>query len=482
MYKKFESVHFVGIGGIGMSGIAEVLNNLGYEVHGSDLRETETTRRLRELGINIKIGHIADNLTNANVVVTSSAVSTDNPEVEAARKLSIPVIPRAEMLAELARLKYAILVAGAHGKTTTTSLIASVLGDGAFDPTVVIGGKLKGIGSNAKLGQGEFLVAEADESDGSFLKLSPTIAIVTNIDREHMDYFKSIDEVKKAFLSFINKVPFYGLCILNGDNEYMKELMPKVERRFITYGLNEGLDLVAKNIRSNGFNALFDAELNGKLLGTFEVPLAGEHNISNSIAAVAVANELGMKVEDIQKALKNFSGVHRRLEMKGLVNGIDVIDDYGHHPTEIMATLKAVKEAMHENPEPRTQNSEQRQQTTDDGERTTEKGRLVVLFQPHRYSRTRDLLEEFIDSFGDADKVLLMDIYPAGEKPLPGVNSDLLYRGIKETKVDVEYIDDREQVQGCLDKELKSGDILLTLGAGDVWKEGEEFIRIKNSE
>lgn len=465
-----------------MSGIAEVLNNLGYEVHGSDLRDSETTRRLRELGIDIKTGHNANNLTNADVVVTSSAVSPDNPEVEAARKLSIPVIPRAEMLAELARLKYAILVAGAHGKTTTTSLIASILGEGEFDPTVVIGGKLKGIGSNAKLGQGEFLVAEADESDGSFLKLSPTIAIVTNIDREHMDYFKNIDEIKKAFLSFINKVPFYGLCILNGDNEYMKELMPEVGRRFITYGLSEGLDLVAKNIRSNGFNAVFDVELNEKLMGTFEVPLAGEHNISNCIAAVAVANELGMKVEDIQKALKNFSGVQRRFEMKGSVKGIDVIDDYGHHPAEIIATLKAVKEAMHQNTELRTKNKELRTKTTDDGQRTTDNGRLIVLFQPHRYTRTRDLLGEFIDAFGDADKVLLMDIYPAGEKPLPGVNSELLYRGITETKVDVEYIDDREQIQSCLEMELKSGDILLTLGAGDVWKEGEEFIRNQNSE
>ncbi len=477
MYKKFESVHFVGIGGIGMSGIAEVLNNLGYKVHGSDLRDTETTRRLRELGINIKTGHHADNLTNADVVVTSSAVSPDNPEVEAARKLSIPVIPRAEMLAELARLKYAILVAGAHGKTTTTSLIASVLGEGAIDPTVVIGGKLKGIGSNARLGQGEFLVAEADESDGSFLKLSPTIAVVTNIDREHMDYFKNIDEIKKAFLSFINKVPFYGLCILNGDNEHMKELMPDVQRRFITYGVSEGLDLVAKNIRSNGFNTMFDAELNKKMLGTFEVPLAGEHNISNCIAAVAVANELGMKVVDIQKALKNFSGVQRRLEMKGSVSGINVIDDYGHHPAEIMATLKAVKEAMNTNEERRATNDERR--TTNDERRTTDNGRLVVLFQPHRYSRTRDLLGEFIDAFEYADKVLLMDIYPAGEKPLPGVNADLLYRGMNDTHVNVEYINDRAQVQSCLEMELKSGDILLTLGAGDVWKEGEEFLRAK---
>ncbi|UCH82204.1 MAG: UDP-N-acetylmuramate--L-alanine ligase [Nitrospiraceae bacterium] len=481
MYKKFESVHFVGIGGIGMSGIAEVLYNLGYTVHGSDLRDTETTRRLRELGIIIKTGHSADNLTNADVVVISSAVSPDNPEVEEARRLSIPVIPRAEMLAELARLKYAILVAGAHGKTTTTSLIASVLGEGAFDPTVVIGGKLKGIGSNAKLGRGEFLVAEADESDGSFLKLSPTIAIVTNIDREHMDYFKSIDEIKNAFLSFINKVPFYGLCILNGDNQYMKELLPKVRRRFITYGLGDGLDLVAKNIRCNDFNAVFDAELNGTLMGTFEVPLAGEHNISNCIAAVAVANELGMKCDDIKKALKNFSGVQRRLEMKGTVKDIGVIDDYGHHPAEIMATLKAVKEAMLQSAEHQTQNTDLRTKITDDGQRTTGQGRLVVLFQPHRYTRTRDLLGEFIDAFGYADKVLLMDIYSAGEKPLPGVNSELLYRGMKEINVNVEYIEDRDQVQNCLEMELKRGDILLTLGAGDVWREGEEFIQARKA-
>jgi UDP-N-acetylmuramate--alanine ligase len=480
MYKKFESVHFVGIGGIGMSGIAEVLNNLGYTVHGSDLRDTETTRRLRELGINIKIGHNAGNLTNADVVVTSSAVSIDNPEVEAARKLSIPVIPRAEMLAELARLKYAILVAGAHGKTTTTSLIASVLGDGDFDPTVVIGGKLKGIGSNAKLGQGEFLVAEADESDGSFLKLSPTIAIVTNIDREHMDYFKNIDEIKNAFLSFVNKVPFYGLCILNGDNGYIKELMPRVRRRTITYGLNEGLDLVAKNIRSRGYSSMFDAELNGKLIGTFEAPLAGRHNISNCIAAVAVAGELGMKVEDIQRALKNFSGVQRRLEMKGSVNDIDVIDDYGHHPAEIMATLRAVKEAMLQSSGALPAGRQVRSQESGiEGQKPEQ--RLVVLFQPHRYTRTRDLLGEFIDAFGDADKILLMDIYSAGEKPLPGVNSELLYRGIKETKLDVEYIEDRDQVQDCLDMELRGGDTLLTLGAGDVWKEGEEFIKIQGS-
>jgi UDP-N-acetylmuramate--alanine ligase len=314
MYKRFAKVHFVGIGGVGMSGIAEVLKNLGYEVDGSDLKESDTTKRLAGLGISISIGHKTKNVKDADVVVISSAVSPDNPEVKAARKRAIPVIPRAEMLAEIARLKYGVLVAGAHGKTTTTSLIASVLGEGDYDPTVVIGGKLKGIDSNAKLGQGEFLVAEADESDGSFLKLSPTIAVVTNIDREHMDYFKNIDEIKGAFLSFINKVPFYGLAVLCGDNEYIKGLLPKVQRRFFTYGLSEGLDLVAKDISTEGLISSFEAELNGKSLGRFEVPLAGEHNICNSLAAIAVAIDLDMKTDDIRRALSGFSGVQRRFE------------------------------------------------------------------------------------------------------------------------------------------------------------------------
>jgi len=360
MYKRFEKIHFVGIGGVGMSGIAEVLYNLGYKVTGSDMKESETTRRLRGQGINIDIGHKQENVKDADVVVISSAVSPYNPEVEAARKLSIPVIPRAEMLAELARLKYAILVAGAHGKTTTTSLVASVLGEGKFDPTVVIGGKLKGMGSNARLGQGEFLVAEADESDGSFLKLSPTIAVVTNIDREHLDFFKNIDEIKNAFLLFMNKIPFYGLSILYGDNEHIKELLPKMQRRFITYGLSDNLDLVAKNIKTDGLSTTFEAVLNSKSIGTFEVPLFGVHNVCNCLAAIAVANELEMNMDDIRKALQNFSGVQRRFEIKGMVSGIKIIDDYGHHPAEIMATLRAAKEAMIISTEVRSRKSEVR--------------------------------------------------------------------------------------------------------------------------
>ena len=443
-----------------MSGIAEVLRNLGYEVDGSDLRESETTKRLRELGINISIGHSEENIKYTDVVVISSAVAPDNPEVLAARKMSIPVIPRAEMLAELARLKYGVLIAGAHGKTTTTSLIASVLGDCDLDPTVVIGGKLKGIGSNARLGEGEFLIAEADESDGSFLKLSPTIAVVTNIDREHLDFFKDIETIKDAFRSFINKVPFYGLAILCGDNEYIKDLLPDIRRRFITYGLGEGLDLVAKDVRTEGMKSEFEAVLNGRSLGRFEMPLAGSHNVSNALATIAVANELKMDIENIREALRNFSGVHRRFELKGAVAGISVIDDYGHHPSEIMATLKAVKEVL---------------RSGDAGD----DGRLVVLFQPHRYTRTRDLLGEFIDSFTDADKVVLMDIYPAGEKPLPGVDSELLYRGIRDTGKDIEYIKERNYITGYLDTELRANDILLTLGAGDVWRIGEEFLKMK---
>ncbi|RJR19256.1 MAG: UDP-N-acetylmuramate--L-alanine ligase [Nitrospiraceae bacterium] len=481
MYKRFEKVHFVGIGGVGMSGIAEVLHNLGYEVEGSDLKGSETTKRLAAMGISINIGHREENVKKADVVVISSAVNSSNPEVEAARKLKIPVIPRAEMLAELARLKYGVLVAGAHGKTTTTSLVASLLGEGKLDPTVVVGGKLKGIGSNAKLGWGEFLVAEADESDGSFLKLSPTIAVVTNIDREHMDYFKSIEEIKAAFLSFVNKVPFYGLSILCGDNEHIKELMPKIQRRFITYGLGDGMDLTARGIRTEGLSSIFEAVLNGRSLGSFKVPLIGRHNVSNCLAAIAVANELKVSMDIIRGALGKFSGVQRRFELKGTADGINVVDDYGHHPAEIMATLKAAKEAIIQNTEQRTQNTESAPHSplSKGGQRGGIGGRLVVLFQPHRYTRTRDLLNEFIDAFTEADKVILMDIYPAGEKPLPGVHSELLCKGIKDTGKDIDYIADRGAILDYLDSDLKEADTLLTLGAGDVWKLGEEFLENK---
>ncbi|MBI4838897.1 MAG: UDP-N-acetylmuramate--L-alanine ligase [Nitrospirae bacterium] len=458
MWKKFETVHFVGIGGIGMSGIAEVLKNLGYEVRGSDVKESENIRRLRSLGLDIAIGHKAENVSGAHVVVVSSAVSQDNPEVVSAKKQSIPVIPRAEMLAEVARLKQSVLIAGAHGKTTTTSLIASVLAAGGLDPTVVIGGKLKGIGSNAKLGQGEFLVAEADESDGSFLKLSPTIAVVTNIDKEHMDFFKNMDELKSAFLSFINKVPFYGVSILCSDNEYIREILPGVQRSCRTYGINEQADFTGRNIKMEGLRAKFEAVFRGVSLGSCTVPLPGLHSICNSLAAIAVASELGLEMNKVRESLENFSGVQRRFEFKGEASGIRVFDDYGHHPTEIMATLRAAKGAISQTP-----NS----------------GRLVVLFQPHRYTRTRDMLNEFYRAFKDADKAVLMDIYAAGEKPLNGINSEILFKGIKAAGSDIEYIKDRAKIAGYLASMLKAGDMLLTLGAGDVWKIGEEFLKKK---
>ncbi|HCC69133.1 MAG TPA: UDP-N-acetylmuramate--L-alanine ligase [Nitrospiraceae bacterium] len=454
MYKKFEIVHFVGIGGIGMSGIAEVLRNLGYEVRGSDLKETETTRRLRELGIKIMIGHRQDNIDGAHVVVISSAVMPDNPEVIAAKRLSIPVIPRAEMLAELARLKYSVLIAGAHGKTTTTSLIATILASGGLDPTVVIGGKLKGLGSNAKLGQGKFLVAEADESDGSFLKLSPTIAVVTNIGREHMDYFKSLAALKEAFLCFINKVPFYGLSILCSDNEHIMGLIPNVHRRYITYGLKGGVDLRAVNISrgaiNQGLSSRFEAVYKGESLGFFDLPLIGLHSISNALAAIAVALELELDIYAVKQSLRDFGGVQRRFEFKGEIGGIRIFDDYGHHPTEIKAMLGAAKENISTG--------------------------LIVLFQPHRYTRTRDMLEEFSGAFKDADKVLLMDIYAAGESPIKGIDSSVLFNGIKNSGCDVDYIKDIDEILKYLLKTLRPGDTFLTLGAGDVWKIGEELL------
>ncbi len=461
MYKRFERIHLVGIGGSGMSGIAEVLKNMGHDVTGSDIKETETTMRLRKLGIDITIGHRPENIGDAHIVVISSAIEQDNPEVMEAKRRSIPVIPRAEMLAELGRLKYGILIAGAHGKTTTTSLIASILSEGGLDPTVLIGGRLRGMGSSAKLGKGDFLVAEADESDGSFLRLAPTISVVTNIDREHMDFFKDIHELKSAFLTFINKVPFYGLSILCGDDRYIRELLPRVQRRFITYGLSEGLNLVARNLSlvlegsnrgTEGMRTRFDAFLDNEYIGTFDVPLIGEHNVHNCLASIGVARELEMDMNIVKEALRSFSGVHRRFETKAIVSGIRVIDDYGHHPTEIRATLRAAKQAL---------NSE----------------RLIVLFQPHRYTRTRDLLSEFFDAFVDAEKVILMDIYPAGEMPINGIDSGLLFTGIKERGKEVEYIKDREDIINYLIKNLRSGDTLITLGAGDVWKIGEEFIK-----
>jgi UDP-N-acetylmuramate--alanine ligase len=456
LFEKYRGVHFVGIGGIGMSGIAEVLHNLGYEVTGSDLKDSETTRRLRDLGIKVHVGHRPDNIDDAHVLVMSSAVSDDNPEVIAARAKSIPVIPRAEMLAELARLKYGVLVAGAHGKTTTTSLISTILAHGGFDPTVVIGGRLKATGSNARLGQGEFLVAEADESDGSFLRLSPTIAVVTNIDREHMEFFKTMDALKMAFLSFMNKVPFYGVSVVCIENEHLRRLLPAIHRRYVTYGFSPEAQLYAENIRKGFMSVNFGVVYKGRNIGDFSLPAPGVHNVLNSLAAICVALILKMDIQVIRDALKEFGGIQRRLEFKGESEGIRVYDDYGHHPSEIKATLKAVKESL------RIRGGE---------------GRLIVLFQPHRYTRTKDLMDEFEVSFSDADILVVLDIYPAGEAPIEGVNSeDLVQRIHKAGHKSVIYVKDREEAVRHVVTGARDGEIILTLGAGSVWKLGEEIL------
>lgn len=444
-----------------MSGIAEVLHNLGYEVTGSDVKESDTTNRLNSLGIKVYIGHRAENVDDAHVVVISSAVSKDNAEVVEAKRKSIPVIPRAEMLAELARMKYGILVAGAHGKTTTTSLISTVLSSGGLDPTVVKGGKLRATGSNARLGQGDFLVAEADESDGSFLRLSPTIAVVTNIDREHMDFFKTMDSLRDAFLSFINKVPFYGVSIVCIENDELRKLLPYVHRRYITYGLSSDSDVYAAAIKKGFMAVSFDVVYKGENLGNFSLPVPGVHNILNSLAAITVARELKIEAGVIKEALKKFSGIQRRFELKGEEKGIKVFDDYGHHPTEIKATLNAAKDGL----------------LTMQGA-----GRVFVIFQPHRYTRTKDLMDEFTSCFSEADILCLMDIYSAGEKPINGIDSNALLDRIKKTgHEDAAYFPDREKLMDNLLVRLKSGDVVFTLGAGDVWKLGEEILkRIKD--
>ncbi len=461
MFERYRTIHFVGIGGIGMSGIAEVLHTLGYEVTGSDMKESDTVLRLRDIGIKVFVGHRAENLDDAHVVVVSSAVSEENPEVAAAKARSIPVIPRAEMLAELGRLKYGILIAGSHGKTTTTSLVATILSHADMDPTVVIGGKLRSLGSNARLGQGDFIVAEADESDGSFLKLSPAIAVVTNIDREHMDFFKSMDSLTNAFVSFADKVPFYGLSILCMENRYVREILPLLHRRYLTYGLSKEADVYAINIRNGFLSVSFEVVYKGDNIGDVRVPLPGVHNVLNSLAAIAVAIELKVSTKKIFDALQGFSGIQRRCELKGEVNGIRVFDDYGHHPSEIRATLEAMRNSL----------------VSESETGGSARGRLIVLFQPHRYSRTKDLLHEFGSCFGGADLLFLLDIYPAGEKPIEGINAEAVLKEIRANGYkDANYVSERDVFIRDIAGRLRPQDVLLTLGAGDVWKAGEDLL------
>ena len=456
MYRKKYRIHFVGIGGIGMSGIAELLINLGYSVSGSDLQPSDITHRLEKFGAMIHRGHHADHIEGANVVVISSAVKANNPEVTAAHQLSIPVIPRAEMLAELMRLKYSVAIAGAHGKTSTTSIVSAVLAEGGLDPTVVIGGKLKSIGTNALLGQGDFIVAEADESDGSFLKMSPAIAVVTNIDREHLDHYADLSEIKAAFLRFIQQVPFYGLGVLCLDNEHIQELIPSIKNRFVTYGMNSQADVQAKNIRFEGLKSYFEAYFQGNRLGHIELNLSGYHNIANAMAGIAVGLELDLPFSVIKSALEKTEGVQRRLEIKGVCDGIIVIDDYGHHPTEIKATLQALTDAW-------------------------PKRRKVVVFQPHRYTRTQALFDDFTRAFYQSDVLLVLPIYAAGEAVIAGVNGHDLCDGIMaHGHKEVICTNSIDATVRELRQILKSKDILLTLGAGDVWKVGEKFLAISN--
>lgn len=451
MKKKVKSIHFVGIGGIGMSGIAEVLLNLGYSITGSDLSETDITYRLASLGAKIFSGHQASHLGEADVVVTSTAIRTDNPEVLEAHRRNIPVIPRAEMLAELLKMKLSVAVSGSHGKTTTTSMIATVLASGGLDPTMVIGGKLASIGSNAKIGDGEVIVAEADESDGSFLKLSPSLAVVTNVDLEHLDHYRNIDEIREAFLKFANIVPFYGATVLCFDDKNVQAILPRIKRKTITYGLAGGADYRAYNILYSGRTNRFSVCHREESLGDISLNIPGLFNIYNALAAIAVARELDITFHVIQEGLQLFRGVQRRLELKGEINGIAVLDDYGHHPTEIRATLTAVKQAWG--------------------------GRTIVAFQPHRYSRTNALFEEFLDVFSEADILLVTDIYPAGEEAIPGVNASALCNEIKNKgHVDVKYIAAFDAMVSHLIEIARPTDVIITLGAGSVYKIGEAFL------
>ena len=443
VFKRYQQVHFVGIGGVGMSGLAEVILTLGYRVTGSDARRNEAVERLERLGAKVHVGHAAGHIEGAHVVVYSSAVTRDNPELQAARQRGIPVIPRAEMLAELMRVKHGIAIAGTHGKTTTTSMVGAVLAEAGFDPTLVVGGRVTALGANARLGQGEFLVAEADESDGSFLRLTPTIAVVTTIDAEHLDYYRDLAAIREAFLSFVSKVPFYGVAVLCADQPEIQAILPRVEKRVITYGLGAPADLVAASVRLNELTARFEVLQRGDSLGELRLQVPGLHNVANALAATAVGLDLEVPFAAVQRALASFTGVHRRFQVKGEVAGILVVDDYGHHPAEIRATLAAARQGFAR--------------------------RRVVVFQPHRYTRTFHLHDEFLTAFDDADVLIVTDIYPAGEPPIPGVTARGLAEGIgARTGRDVRYVGDRAEVVEALLHIVRPGDLVLTLGAGDV--------------
>jgi len=444
MFFPRQHFHFTGIGGIGMSGIAEVLLNLGYSISGSDQKLSATTDRLEQLGATVYEGHAADNVAGARALVVSSAVGESNPEVQEARRLNIPVIPRGELLADLMRLKYGIAVAGSHGKTTTTSMVAQILSHAGLDPTVVVGGKAAAMGgSNARVGASEFLVVESDESDGSFLRLSPILTVVTNIDREHLDHYADLDVIKAAFTDFVNKVPFYGAAILCLDDENVQSILPAVRRRPVTYGRSSQADLQPHSIEHLGSHTNFGVRARSGDLGMFHLNIPGDHNVLNATAAIAVALELHVDPEVIREGLKKFTGVARRFDVKGVVNGVTVVDDYGHHPTEIRATLAAA--------------------------RSVAQGKLIVLFQPHRYTRTQHLMDDFARAFHDAGQVVVLDVYAASEQPIPGVTSQALVERMRQFgHRGAEYAASADEGIALVIQDAAPGDMIVTLGAGSV--------------
>ncbi|MFZ0942359.1 MAG: UDP-N-acetylmuramate--L-alanine ligase [Syntrophobacteraceae bacterium] len=454
MFKRYQHIHFIGIGGIGMSGIAELMLNLGYKVSGSDQKVSDLTKRLEKSGAAVYSGHDPRNVMGADVVVVSSAISQDNPEFQAARKLpKVPLIRRAEMLAELMRLKYSVLVAGAHGKTTTTSMVSTVLARGGLDPTVVIGGKLNAWGANAKLGSGEFMVAEADESDGTFLMLPPTIAVVTNIDLEHLDYYRDIDHIRDTFLQFINKVPFYGQAILCLEDENIQAILPCVEKRFATYGFSSQADFQATEVKTGGHCSAYRVFHDGEELGEMEIPIPGRHNVLNSLAAVAVAHELEIPWPAVQAGLHDMTGVQRRFQIKGEARGVLVLDDYGHHPTEIRAVLETLEGCYPDR-------------------------RRIIAFQPHRFTRTQALLEQFSRCFHHCDALLISEIYAASEKPIPGVTGRALVEAIAaHGPNDLHFCPTLEEMHDKLFSIVQPGDVVMTLGAGNILQVGESLLK-----
>ncbi|HEY8041114.1 MAG TPA: UDP-N-acetylmuramate--L-alanine ligase [Polyangiaceae bacterium] len=456
---RVRHVHFVGIGGIGMSGLAEILRTLEFDVSGSDLKPNENTRRLEGLGVRVFPGHAAENVAGADVVVYSSAIDPTNPEIARARALEIPIIPRAEMLAELMRVRYAVTIAGSHGKTTTTSMVATVLRAAGLDPTVVVGGKVNALGTNARHGEGDLFVAEADESDGSFLRLTPTIAVVTNIDPEHLDHYGNFAAVKDAFVQHANKVPFYGLCVMCIDHPSVQEVLPRIERRHVTYGIARQADYRAKNPRFEGLATHFDAFRRNEPLGQFVVHMPGAHNVLNALAVIAVADELEVPLDVTRDAIAGFHGVQRRFTVLGqpayTKNGkrgdVMIVDDYGHHPAEVEATLDAAQRGFDR--------------------------RVVVAFQPHRYTRTKLLFDEFTRAFNKADVVIVTDVYAAGEKPIEGATGEALADAMRaHGHHGVSFVRDKKNVARALHDVVEPGDIVIALGAGDINASARELL------